>query len=366
MALRRSTALDRRLDRYVGIPVVTLVGTVRRRRSLPQAPRRIGLIQPTAIGDLILGTGLLVHLGKRFPDAEFHLFLGPGNAPLVPLLPVPVQAHLCNFKIPWHAWRALRRTRLDIIVDLTPWPRLTALCAALSGAFAVGFQSPQQFRHYAFDIAVPYARDVHVTENFRHMAEYFGRCDDYRLAIKAGASAPPGDLAFERLILCHPAPGGTQAQAKSWPVRHWAELARRLAARGYLLGFTGLGRDAATINDILGHAALPTRQAFSLCDRLDLGGLAAVLQRACLLISVDTGVLHLASALERPVIGLHGPTKAARWGARGPHAVGLDAPHPGGGYITFGYEDAPEGARIMASLTVEAVERAALGLLREE
>src|ERR1700690_1067645 len=109
--MARSSEFERAVDRYAGIPLLFLLGLARRRRVLPAAPRHIGVIQPTAIGDMFLVTGLLLHLRDRFPTAELHVFHGPSNAAALALLPIDVTGHCCLFRKPWQGVSERRRAR---------------------------------------------------------------------------------------------------------------------------------------------------------------------------------------------------------------------------------------------------------------
>ena len=93
---------------------------------------------------------------------------------------------------------------------------------------------------------------------------------------------------------------------------------------------------------------------------------AELLAEVPLLISVDTGVLHLSAAVSGRAIGLHGPTHAARWGSVSPAALGLDSPHPAGGFVQYGWEDHPQAEEIMPMLTPERVLSAALDKLEAQ
>lgn len=357
--MSRSKETHRWLDFWAGVPLVMLLGCIRKRRSLPAAPRRIGVISPTAIGDLILETGVLAHIQNSFPNSELLLFHGKTNGAVLPLLPVLVQSYECNFTNLRAALRLLRSSRLDIVIDLTPWPRLTALCASLSGATTVGFCSERQFRHYAFDIAVPHLRTRHETENLHALANALAPCPTYRPRLREDIPTPSLQLPYDRLLLCHTSPGGSRADAKSWPASYWIDLAQRLAHEGFIIGFTGAQADTEKIQKLLAEMRLPAETAFSLCGKLSLVELAGVLLRSRLLITVDTGVLHLASALNTPVVGLHGPTRSSRWGAQSEKAISLDALHPEAGFIHLGFEKSPHALDIMSALPVDIVFEAA-------
>lgn len=361
--MTRSREWHRSLDYWLGVPLVRLAATVRRRRRLPEAPRRIGLMSPTAMGDLILGSGLIFHLRATYPQADIHLFHGANNAGVVPLLPGLLHAYQCDFTDVLSTASLIRKADLDVLVDLTPWSRLTALYAAASKSVTVGFDAERQLRHYAFDIAVPHSRSRHELQNLQRMAEVFAACPDYRPHLTHDLPTPTLELPYQKLILCHVAAGGSRASEKSWPDENWAQLAKRLAARGFMVAFTGTKHDAPRIAGILAMARLPQDCAVSICGALTVVELSATLRAARLLITVDTGVLHLASALEIPTVALHGPTRSERWGSKSPRTVSLDAPHPEAGFIHFGFEQALHGGEIMSTLTVEQVYTAALGVL---
>lgn len=354
--MARSNKFQRGLDRYFGISLIFLIGLVRRRRSLPAAPDRIGVIQPTAIGDLILMSGLLLHIHRCFPNAEIHLFHGPSNGSAVPLLPVDVVAHRCVFTNPLETLKSLRSANLDILINSAPWTRLPALLTALSGARGtVGFRSAGQYIHPAFDVAVPYLSNRHEVENHRAVANLFGPMPKYALKLRDIEQVPTIPIHGDRLILMHISAGGSAAKQKSWPKQNWIALARKLVERGWIVGFTGAEADRKAVTGLMDQAALPQDRCISLAGRLNMAELCHVMTRARLLITIDTGIAHLAAALDVPVVGLHGPTRFERWGSYSAHAIGLNSPHPASGYINYGFETHPRGNEIMARLSVDSV-----------
>ncbi len=362
--MSRSSGLERLVDRYVGIPILFLLSLWRVRRRLPVAPARIGIIQPTAIGDMFLISGLLTHLHQRWPDAELHMFHGLSNAAAVSMMPVDVVGHCCVFRRPWQVVRELRRARLDLLINCAPWTRLTAIATALSGDTAtVGFMSAGQHIHYAYDVAVGYSADRHEVENHRALAERFGPLETYIVSARGADGPEPAGLAFERMVLLHMFAGGSRARQKAWPASHWVALATRLVEAGWIVGFTGAAADAAAVRRVLTAAQLAPERAICLAGRLSLPELAAAIRRAALLVTIDTGIAHLAAAVNGEVLALHGPTRFERWGASHRRAGGVNAPHPAAGYIHYGFETHPLGDEIMASLSVDIVFARALARL---
>jgi ADP-heptose:LPS heptosyltransferase len=353
--MSRSSELQRHADRYLGIPLTAILRPFVVKRPVPDRVDSIGIIQPSAIGDTILCSGLLAGLRTRYPNARIHVFHGRSNSSAVSLLKVDLTSHVCDFSKPLSVVREIRRQRVGLLLDLTPWPRLTALIAYFSGAACVaGYRTPGQYRHWLYDIAVDHLDDRHELDNLAAMRVVVGAGDSPVLAVKRPTQHPNLTHPLERLVLIHTQPGGSRARAKRWPEEYWAEVARTLCDDGWHVGLTGVGVDEGPVDSLLERVDRPER-CFSLCNKLSFVDLAALLLRAPLLITVDTGILHLASALDANVLALHGPTASTRWGARNPKGASLDAPHPSRGYLSLGFERHPDEFAIMQTLSPATV-----------
>lgn len=111
--------------------------------------------------------------------------------------------------------------------------------------------------------------------------------------------------------------------SRRWPAARFAEVARALAADGETVVLTGGAEDAARAGSIAAAAGLDDDRV--LAGRLDLAEFAAVVASARLVVSVDTGAAHLASAYRVPSVVIFGPAPPAEWGPpAGPHLVVTD------------------------------------------
>jgi heptosyltransferase I len=204
--------------------------------------------------------------------------------------------------------------------------------------------------------------DRHELDNLAAMRVVAGAGRSPDFAVKRPTSRPNLGLPLERLVLIHTQPGGSRAYAKRWREDYWAEVAGRLCDDGWLVGLTGVGIDREGIESVVKLVSRPER-CVSLCDKLSFAEVAAVLVQVPLLITVDTGVLHLAAALDARVLALHGPTASTRWGARHSQGYSLDATHQSRGYISLGFERHPDELKIMPTLTPDMVFEAARQIL---
>jgi len=149
---------------------------------------------------------------------------------------------------------------------------------------------------------------------------------------------------------------------KQWPSERFAALANRLSDQGGSVVLTGGPEDRRVIEAILPRFA---PRPVVLAGTTTLRQLAACLERADLVVANDTGVLHIASALGRPTVGLYGPTSPTITGPLGDPRRNLVVHHPDCcPYVPCRRPD--DGHLGMSSISVEEVFAAAMTLLRRE
>jgi len=154
----------------------------------------------------------------------------------------------------------------------------------------------------------------------------------------------------------HPWSHGCRSRAKEWPIRRWLDLARRIQATGRVAAITGSPGDRPRTDRLLGRWLAGTSGVVDLVGRTSLAQLAQVLQRAQCVVSVNTGVVHLAAALDCPVISLDGVTPAWRWGPLGIHACSLGPGLAQYTYLNLGNESPTPGyAHGMRQIACQAV-----------
>ncbi len=104
------------------------------------------------------------------------------------------------------------------------------------------------------------------------------------------------------------APGAEYGPAKRWPARHFAEVARAHASRGYRVWLVGSDRDAAITAEVAGLARI---DAADLAGRTSLDEAIDLLSLASRVVTNDSGLMHVAAALDRPLVAVFGSSSPA-------------------------------------------------------
>ncbi len=298
--------------------------------------RRLLVVRPDHLGDLLFLTPALRALRAAFPRAEIVALVGPWGAEV--LQHNPWVDRVLAFPFPWfdrrprrsafdaahRLWRLVRRLRderFDCALSFRADFWWGALALALAGIpVRVGFAHPlvsPLLTHRCLDPG-----PLHEVE--RNLV----------LLTRLGVPAAPGPLEFstsraERqaardllaragvppgapFLVVHPGAGG---YGKHWTVEGWAAVVRALQAEGWRVVLTGGAAERALTAAI---QAQLTRPVVDLAGQTSLGVLAAVLQRAALVLGPDCGPLHLAVALGTPTVHLFGPSDPTRFGPYGP------------------------------------------------
>lgn len=120
-------------------------------------------------------------------------------------------------------------------------------------------------------------------------------------------------------------PGAEYGPAKRWPAAYFAELAQRLTASGYDVWLVGSGKDAE-IGDEIAHAS--GNACVNLCGKSTLAEAIDLLSCAALIVSNDSGLMHIAAALDKPLTAIYGSSSPAFTPPRSARAriVKLDLP----------------------------------------
>jgi heptosyltransferase I len=279
-------------------------------------PRRIVIIKPSALGDIIHALPVLSALRGRFPDAHIawvvnrtYQGLLQGHPDLNAVLPFDrglakrdaIHAAMSY----WEFFRLLRREKFDLAIDLQGLFRSSLMMLATGARRRVGLSSGREGSQWCYTDTVPGAelRGMHAVDRYWLMAQAFGAGDlPRRFTIPISEAAH----AWAEQMLCNcPRPWvavgvGARWMTKRWPAEHYATLLRKAQDRfeGTAI-FVGGPDESEAARQVARRLRAHTLE---LTGRTSLPQLSAVLSRADVMIANDTGPLHLAAALGRPVV----------------------------------------------------------------
>ncbi|MDD5299978.1 MAG: lipopolysaccharide heptosyltransferase II [Gallionella sp.] len=275
------------------------------------------VIAPSWVGDCMLMQPMLMRLRQRHPECRIDVLAPPWTAALLRAMPEvheviinPFPHGALQLKQRYQLGKQLRAAQYDQAIVLpNSWK------SALVPFFAriplrTGFVG--ESRHVLLNdirkldkTALPL-----MVERFAQLAEDAqGEIPRPLANPRLEVSAAQRDTTLHNLgltldkpvaVFC---PGAEYGPAKRWPTAYFADIARRLHQQGYALWLIGSGKDKPVADEI---NRLADKNCINLCGNTSLYDAIALLSCARLVISNDSGLMHLAAALDRPLLALFG------------------------------------------------------------
>jgi len=299
-------------------------------------PKRILLLKPSALGDIVHALPTLASLRQRYPLARITWLIKEewaelleGNPDLDEVIPV---------KFCLRSWpslvRRVRQGKYDMVIDLQGLFR-TGFLAGVSGAtervgFAAGREGSPWFYTHRVDLPIPMDRswrllDMHAVDRNLAIARYLGaETDDPKFwlpDIEADRRMvrqqldEAGVKTGDRLIAIAPL---SSADLKNWPLDRFVDLAQTLVRwPNYKVVVLGSVAQQWIMEEF---SRVTNGQCIDMVGKLRLRQLGSLLREMDVLIANDSAPIHLAVAVGIPVIGLYGPTHA---GATGPYRTSV-------------------------------------------
>lgn len=301
--------------------------------------RKALVVAPSWIGDTLLAQPLLTRLHARHPGLLLDAFAPAWAAPVLArmreirrIIPNPFAHGEFNLAGRWRTGRELAREGYDAAIVL-PNSWKSALVPFFAGIpQRIGFRG--EARHVLLNRIhrLDAAALPQLAQRYALLAEDPGTASPAPLAapqlavdaasVRATLAALGLDAARPPVVFC---PGAEYGPAKRWPAAHFAELGRRLAQTDFSVWIVGSAKDApvgAEIERLSGGACR------NLCGRTDLGQAIDLLSCARLVVSNDSGLMHVAAALHRPLVALYGSSSTTYTPPLSPQArlvsLGLD------------------------------------------
>lgn len=313
---------------------------------------RVLFVTSNRLGDAILSTAVLARLLEERPDARITVACGPVAATLFDSVP-EVERVIAWRKEKggrhwWTLWRQVAATRWDRVIDM----RGSALAWTLRAGERRIYSTPRADGHRLDQMAAALGLEPPLTPRL-----WIAQTDSERAAASLGTDHRP-------LLAVAPT---ANWPPKAWPGDRFVELIDRLCApdgplpgaRVLVAGGPGERELAAPV-----LAAVPSDRLIDLVDRAPLMALAAAFARCDLVVANDSGLMHLAAAAGAPTLGLFGPSREVHYAPTGLTAAWVRAGERADALLARSDEAGGQPGALMAGLSVEAVETAALSLLK--
>ena len=279
--------------------------------------QKILVVAPSWVGDTMLVQPMLARLKQRYPGVRIDVLAPLWTATLLRQMP-EVDGVIAN-PFPHGALKLVARYRLGKRLRAAHYDQAIVLPNSFKSALVPQFAGIPLRTGFVGEMRYGLLNDARkldkqalplMVERFAQLAEAPG--DAIRRPIPHPKLQVDAELRQELLdrlglqgdrpvaVFC---PGAEYGPAKRWPVPYFAELAQLLRDRGYAVWLIGSGKDKDIGDKII---ALGNETCRNLCGATDLSEAIMLLSSASLVVSNDSGLMHLAAALDRPMLALYG------------------------------------------------------------
>lgn len=327
------------IDSFVGKPVCFLLTPLarwsRHSDSYPPDVKKVLIVKFWGIGSIVLVSAALEKLKEKYPSCRISFLTFESNRDVCEMIPsideiltLPTNVDFAEFTLDTlSVLNRLRRKKFDLALDFEFFTRYSALITFLSGArVKAGFHAWEAYRGDLHDIRVPFNYYWHVTDNFVNLAtgesNSSGRHVLPRLRVPEESKVWARQFLKENgvnprdiVIVVNPN-AGELALERRWPRENFVRLIRALDTKyGAKIFLIGGASEQGYTDGILREAGVAS--AVNLAGKLSIRQLAALLSAAALVITNDSGPLHIACAVGTPTIAFFGPETPVLYGPVG-------------------------------------------------
>lgn len=279
--------------------------------------RKIAVVRANGIGDYCFAVPALAALRAAYPAAEIvllakrwhHDFLRERPGPIDRIIAVPSYGGVSvepgepeNRDQIEEFFAAMQEERFDLALQLHGGGRYSnPFTQRLKARVTAGLQAPEA---PALDRVIPY---IYFQPEVLRYLEVVALVGASPVTLEPSIAVTPADeaevealgLGREPLAVLHP---GATDPRRRWPAENFAAVGRAMVEAGARVAIIGSGEERPLVSAVAqGMAGAP----LDLCNRLTLGGLAALLARSRVVISNDSGPLHLAAAVGAVTVGIY-------------------------------------------------------------
>lgn len=289
---------------------------------MSHSKRNILIIGPSWVGDMVMAQSLFSELKQQYPQAHIDVLAPEWTRPLLARMPeirsalsMPVTHGVFGWKQRRQIGLSLRQNQYDQAIvlpnswksALIPWFANIPQRTGWLGEMRYGLlNDSRKLDKQALPLMVQrFVALAYPASQANSAPEY----QPPRMLAQPVENAinPAKASGKKRLILC---PGAEFGPAKQWPPSYYATLGEQLIEHGWQVLVMGSQADAAVGEQIV--AGISDKQnVVNLCGKTQLGEAIDLIATADHVVSNDSGLMHIAAALDKPLIALYGPTSPA-------------------------------------------------------
>lgn len=261
------------------------------------------IIRFSSIGDIVLTTPVIRCLKKQVPDAEVHFLIKEAFRPIVEHNPYIDRLHVLA-----HSWELmiheLKDENYDYIIDLHHNLKTLKVKKAL-GCKSFSFHKLNIEKYIYTSLKINILPRVHIVDRYLDTVKSFGVKNDgagLDYFIASREETKKNDIPASHYAGYIACVIGAAHGTKRWPVHKWKEFAQQMDHPIVLLGGkedAANGKEIASVDDV---------KVYNACGKFSLNESADLVRKSKLVVTNDTGLMHIAAAFKRPVISLWGNT----------------------------------------------------------
>ncbi|MCC6712187.1 MAG: glycosyltransferase family 9 protein [Candidatus Dadabacteria bacterium] len=332
-------------------------------------PPKILVIRPGGIGDAVLLYPALAVLRQEFPGSAIHVLAEKRNGGILAGCPY-IDGVLLYDSSPVKTLAGVVKAGYDIVIDTEQWHRMTAALAYLTRApVRAGFATNERARQFTHPVT--HGRGDYEAVSFLNLVsavtgkEYMFDEEKPFLPIDPGKYGKTlsalGEFKNGKRGVVGIFTGAT-VKERRWGTLKFAGLAKALAGEGLgivLLGGPGDVRSSAEVKKGLDY-----KSVLDLTGKTPLMETAAVISMLDVLVSGDTGLMHIAYGAGTPTVSLFGAGIEEKWAPRGGRHAVINKRLPCSPCTEFGYTPpCPYGVRCLRDISVDDVRKSTLDIL---
>ena len=329
------------LDKYAGYAACVLLtafgrifGSKKPVKIDKDRIRKILLVKFWGLGSILLLSPAITGIREEFKNAKLVLFTSRRNREICESLVIFDEVRYLDVDSGWLKFASslagnmgrIFFERFDMVVDFEFFTRFSAVLTFFTfSKIKVGYHAWEAWRGDIHNIKVPFNRYWNIMDNFYNLGTYIGLKARPELKMSKPKFTAEDSAAVDSLLKAAGVTGRYIAAnvnasnlviERRWPYQNFVELTRQLIKKHRCsIVFVGSGSEKKSVEAIVKTVADPL--AVNLAGKVTIPQLARLFEKSGLVISNDSGPLHLAVAMEVPTVSLFGPETPVVYGPKG-------------------------------------------------